>query len=219
MGLFDILKNLDEQQEKEVITVARESISTEKEREYCMWVKPTEEGWQWLFGQTGETFLDVIMPVVNGKRRVRLSTDKTAVLTLKRQASDGRIEENSDIGFASGLTFYEDGNLAHLVRRIKLEPGELAEQGAKHWDIDLFFKLAGHPVIESQAGFEGLVNELRDSTTFGEWVKVELEVERFELTSIKDVLPFAVEDAIPGNPSDVESQLVISNYWDNETRI
>lgn len=31
MGLFDILKNLDEQQEKEVITVARESISTEKE--------------------------------------------------------------------------------------------------------------------------------------------------------------------------------------------
>lgn len=98
MGLFDILKNLDEQQEKEVITVARESISTEKEREYCMWVKPTEEGWQWLFGQTGETFLDVIMPVVNGKRRVRLSTDKTAVLTLKRQASDGRIEENSISG-------------------------------------------------------------------------------------------------------------------------
>ena len=83
----------------------------------------------------------------------------------------------------------------------------------------MFFKLAGHPVIESQAGFEDLVNELRDSTTFGEWVKVELEVERFELTSIKDVLPFAVEDAIPGNPSNPDDQEVIRDYWDNETRI
>ncbi|QVW55249.1 hypothetical protein pEaSNUABM29_00209 [Erwinia phage pEa_SNUABM_29] len=219
MGLFDVLKNLDEQQEKEVITVARESISTEKEREYCMWVKPTEEGWNWLFEQAGGVFLDVIMPVANGKRRVRLTSEGKAVLTLKRQASDGRIEENSDIGFATGLTFYGDGNLAHLVRRLSLEPGELAEQGAKHWDIDMFFMMTGHPVIDSQADFEAVVGELRDSTSFGEWVKVELEVERFELTSIKDVLPFAVEDAIPGNPSNADDQEVIRNYWDNDTRI
>lgn len=219
MGLLDILKNLDEQQEKEVITVARESISTEKEREYCMWVKPTEEGWNWLFEQSGGVFLDIIMPVVNGKRRVRLSSDKTAVLTLKRQATDGRIEENSDIGFASGLTFYEDGNLAHLVRRIKLEPGELAEQGAKHWDIDMFFKVSGHPVIDSQNDFEALVTELRDSTSFGEWVKVELEVERFELTSIKEIIPFGIEDAMPGNPSNADEQEVIRNFWDNDARI
>ena len=44
MGLFDTLAQLEKAQEEEVIRVAGESIKREVEKEYCVWVKPTQAG-------------------------------------------------------------------------------------------------------------------------------------------------------------------------------
>ncbi|ANZ50673.1 hypothetical protein STRATTON_248 [Erwinia phage vB_EamM_Stratton] len=219
MGLFDTLAKLDQQQEADVLKVAGESVRVETEKEYVMWVKPTEEGWAWLFEQQAQVYMDVLMPIARGRRRVRLQSGGKAELTVKRMAGEGKIEENSDIGFGAGLSFYEDGHLAHLVRRIHMDAGELKAQGAKHWDIDLFYTVTGHPVLETQEDFDALVADLQTATSFGRWVKVELEVERFEINTIKDVIPFGVAEAIPGGPKDPETQEMLRHYWDNETRI
>lgn len=219
MGLFDTLAKLDDQKEADVLKVAGESVRVETEKEYVLWVKPTEEGWAWLFEQTANVFMDVLMPIARGRRRVRLGSDGSAELTVKRMVAEGKIEENSDIGFGAGLTFYEDGNLAHLVRRIHMDAGDLNERGGKHWDIDLFYKVNGHPSLETKEDYDAFVNELSNSTSFGEWVKVELEVERFEIESIKEHIPFTVSEVIPGSPKDPEEQELIRDYWDSETRI
>lgn len=216
-NLNSVLGEMDKTMEQETVKVAHESISREKEKEYCVWVMPTSEGWDWLYQQAASIFMDVLMPIEYGKRRVRYSTDNKAVLTVKRQAGDARIEENSDIGFASALTFYEDGNLAHLVRRLKIDAADIP--GALHWDIDMFFRVAGHPIIPDLQAFEELVATLRDSTSFGRLVKVELEVEKYELESIKDHIPFGFTEIIPGNPTDKDDQALLRYYWDVEARI
>lgn len=219
MSILDFLGDIEERAEQEIITVARESISTEIEKEYCVWVKPTQAGWDWLINNEGKFFIDVMMPYPAGKRRVRIHEDKTAVFTYKTAAEGGRKEENSPFGFLSGLTFYGDKNLAHLVRRIHMDAGELKERGAKHWDIDVFYNVAGHPYIQSEEDFASFIESVRNSTSFCSLVKVELEVERYELTSIRDYLPFEVEDIIPGNPKDPLDQEAIRNFWDNESRL
>ena len=219
MTILSFLDVIEERAEQEVITVARESISTEIEKEYCVWVKPTPAGWDWLSANEGKFFVDVMMPYPGGKRRVRIHEDKTAIFTYKTGAAEGRKEENSPLGFSSALTFYGDGNLAHLVRRIHMDAGELKERGAKHWDIDVFYRVSGHPYIDDEESFVGLVEGMRNSTAYCGLVKVELEVERYELTSIREFLPFEVEEIIPGNPKDPLDQEAIRNFWDNESRL
>lgn len=215
--LGTLLSEMEIAAEKEVIKVAHESISREKEKEYCLWVLPTPEGWDWLNSQAASIFMDVLMPINYGKRRVRFSTDNKAVFTVKRQSGDGRIEENSDIAFASALTFYEDDHLTHIVRRLNIDATDIP--GAKHWDIDMFFRVVGHPQIPDLQAFEELVGTLRDSTSFGQWVKVELEVEKYELESIREHIPFGFTEVIPGNPTDKDDQAFLRDYWDHETRI
>ena len=165
MGLFDTLAQLEKAQEEEVIRVAGESIKREVEKEYCVWVKPTQAGWDWLHAQSTKMFMDILMPIEGGRRRIRIKEDGTAQLTLKRKFLDGKVEENSDIGISSALSFYKDGYLAHLVKRIHLEPGELADKGAKHWDIDIFSITTGHPAIEVSGDFNDLLTEMRSSTS------------------------------------------------------
>lgn len=218
MGFLDVLEAVEKQVEEGVLKVAHESVSTEKEKEYCMWVKPTIEGWEWLKAQQGECYIDVLMPVSGGRRRVRIKSGK-AELTLKTRQENDTIEENSDIGFATALTFYADDYLCHLVRRIRLEPGELAERGGKHWDIDVFYRYQGHPMIPDQQAFDDIIATALAGTSYGDWVKVELEVERFELESIREFIPFAIEDAIPSRPKNEEDQVMLRDYWDNVTRL
>ncbi|EIC3584773.1 hypothetical protein LAA31_002598 [Salmonella enterica subsp. enterica serovar Enteritidis] len=219
MGLFDTLARLDKAQEEEIIRVAGESIKHEVEKEYCVWVKPTQAGWDWLHAQSAKMFMDILMPIEGGRRRIRIKEDGTAQLTLKRKFQDGKVEENSDIGISSALSFYKDGYLAHLVKRIHLEPGELADKGAKHWDIDIFSITTGHPAIEVSADFNDLITEMRSSTSVGDWVKVELEVERYEITDVLSVIPFEFDGHIPATPKDPEDQEYLRDYWDSVTRM
>lgn len=213
-----MLDQVEQTMEDAVVRVAHESISTEKEKEYCLWVKPTIDGWRWLTEQQGECYIDVLMPVEGGRRRVRITSGK-AELTLKTRVNDGTVEENSDIGFATALTFYADDYLCHLVRRIRLDAGELTAQGGKHWDIDVFYRYQGHPQIPDQQAFDDIVATALAGTSYGDWVKVELEVERFELESIREHVPFEIEDAIPSRPKDEADQLMLRDYWDNVTRL
>lgn len=219
MGLFDTLAQLEKAQEEEVIRVAGESIKREVEKEYCVWVKPTQAGWDWLHAQSAKMFMDVLMPIEGGRRRIRIKEDGTAQLTLKRQHLDAKIEENSDIGLNTALTFYRDGYLAHLVKRVHLEAGDLAERGAKHWDIDVFVLTTGHPVIDTKDDFTGLLTEVRDGTSVGGWVKVELEVERYEIKDLLEVIPFEFDGHIPATPKDPEDQEYLRDYWDSVTRM
>ncbi|EAB5867730.1 hypothetical protein BXE85_27545, partial [Salmonella enterica subsp. enterica] len=71
MGLFDTLARLDKAQEEEIIRVAGESIKHEVEKEYCVWVKPTQAGWDWLHAQEAKMFMDILMPIEGGRRRIR----------------------------------------------------------------------------------------------------------------------------------------------------
>lgn len=219
MGLFDTLAQLEKAQEEEVIRVAGESIKREVEKEYCVWVKPTQAGWDWLHAQSTKMFMDILMPIEGGRRRIRIKEDGTAQLTLKRKFLDGKVEENSDIGISSALSFYKDGYLAHLVKRIHLEPGELADKGAKHWDIDIFSITTGRPAIEVSADFNDLLTEMRSSTSVGDWVKVELEVERYEIKDLLEVIPFEFDGHIPATPKDPEDQEYLRDYWDSVTRM
>ncbi|ANZ48534.1 hypothetical protein BIZ78_gp041 [Erwinia phage vB_EamM_Caitlin] len=215
MSFLDVLDEVEQKMEQEVIKVARESVSTEKEKEYCLWVKPTVEGWRWLYAQQGHFHLDVLMPIAGGRRRIRIEEGK-AELTLKRWSEEnGTVEENSDIGFDTALTFYADGHAAHLVRRIRLEPGELAEKGGKHWDIDVFYSYQGRPMLPDLQAFKDVVEAAEAGTSYGEWVKVELEVERYELESIREFIPFEVEATMASRPSNQEDQVFLRDYWDN----
>ena len=219
MGLFDTLAQLEKAQEEEVIRVAGESIKREVEKEYCVWVKPRQAGWDCLHAQSTKMFMDILMPIEGGRRRIRIKEDGTAQLTLKRKFLDGKVEENSDIGISSALSFYKDGYLAHLVKRIHLEPGELADKGAKHWDIDIFSITTGHPAIEVSGDFNDLLTEMRSSTSVGDWVKVELEVERYEIKDLLEVIPFEFDGHIPATPKDPEDQEYLRDYWDSVTRM
>lgn len=218
-GLSALLKKIDQEQEDEVVLVAHESVSRETEKEYCLWVKPTPEGWQWLASQVGISTTDILMPVEGGRRRIRIRPDG-AELTLKRRIEGETNEENSQIGVDTALTFYADGNNTHMFKRIHMEPGdELVAKGAKHWDIDMFYISKVRPTLPNHAALNEFLSVIGDGSSYGDLVKVELEVEKFFTNSIRDILPFEVEEVYPSRPKDELTQAMISNYWDNVTTI
>ncbi|QXO09680.1 hypothetical protein pEaSNUABM11_00256 [Erwinia phage pEa_SNUABM_11] len=217
--LGNILAEMDKTREDGIVKVARESISVEKEKEYCMWVRPTEAGWAWLRDHAGEFHLDVMMPMQGGRRRVRIHADK-AELTVKTFDGAEREEENSEIGMKSAMSFYADGFLTHLVKRVTVEPEEeVKAKGGKHWDIDVFFVAQDHPELPDADALKALFDVAKQGTAYGDWVKVELEVERFDLESIVDLIPFAVEEAMPSKPSSPDAQEFLRHYWDSVTRL
>lgn len=218
-GLSALLNKIDKEQEEEILLVARESVSREKEKEYCMWVKPTAEGWQWLANQAGVSTTDILLPTAGGRRRIRIRPDG-AVMTLKKRIDNETVEENSDVGINTALTFYADGNNTHMFKRIRLDPtDEQVAKGAKHWDIDLFYVSQVHPPLPDEEALVEFLKAIGDGSAYGDLVKVELEVEKFFIDSIRDIIPFPVEEAYPSRPKDELVQLMISNYWDNTTAI
>lgn len=218
-SLTAMLNGLDKDKEWGHQQAAQESISVEKEKEYCLWVKPTSAGWQWLGEQQSTPTLDILMPIEGARRRCRIRPDG-AKLTLKQRINNETVEENSDIGFGMALSFYADGFNAHLFRRIHLEAApELMEQGAKHWDIDIFHIVSQHPQLPDIQALNDLSDTLRQTTAYGDLVKVELEVGTFFTDSIRDLLPFEVEEIYPSRPKDEETQVMLADYWDNVTSI
>lgn len=218
-GLSALLKTLDTKMEDEVILVAHESVSREKEKEYCLWVKPAPEGWQWLAQQPGVSTTDILMPISGGRRRVRIRPDG-ATLTLKRRVDGETVEENSEIGIDTALTFYEDGNNTHMFKRIHMGPtDDLLAKGAKHWDIDVFFVSQNHPSLPDQAALTDFLAAIGNGSLYGDLVKVELEVDKFFADSIRDFIPFEVEEIYPSRPKDEMVQLMLADYWDNVTSI
>lgn len=219
MSLSALLHDIDAEKEWGHQQAARESISTEKEKEYCLWVKPSAAGWQWLGEQQGIPTLDILMPIEGARRRCRIRPDG-AQLTFKQRINGETVEENSDIGPAMALSFYADGFNAHLFRRIHLEASaELMAQGAKHWDIDMFHVVQQHPQIPDIEALNALCETLGQTTAYGDLVKVELEVSTFFTDSIRDLIPFEVEEIYAARPKDEETQVMISDYWDNVTSI
>ncbi|QBP07633.1 hypothetical protein HOV30_gp207 [Erwinia phage Derbicus] len=218
-SLNALLQGLDKDKEWGHQQAAQESISTEKEKEYCMWVKPTSAGWQWLGEQQSTPTLDILMPIEGARRRCRIRPDG-AQLTYKQRVNNETVEENSDVGFAMALSFYADGFNSHLFRRIRLEASpELMGQGAKHWDIDIFHIVPQHPNLPDIQALNELSDTLRQSTAYGDLVKVELEVEKFFTDSIRDLIPFEVEAVYSSRPKDEETQVMLADYWDNVTSI
>lgn len=218
-GLSALLKQIEVQQEDSHRFVAHESVSREKEKEYCLWVKPSPEGWQWLANQPGVSTTDILMPINGGRRRVRIRPDG-AKLTLKRRIDNETVEENSDIGIDTALTFYQDGHNTHMFKRIHMEPtDDLLAKGAKHWDIDVFFVSQTHPDLPDQQALTDFLASIGDGTLYGDLVKVELEVDKFFTDSIREFIPFGVEEIYPSRPKDELTQLMISDYWDSVTAI
>lgn len=222
MGLLDdAIAQQERQLENEAILVARESVSTEKEKEYCLWVKPTDEGWKWLMEQTGKMRMDVLIPIVNGRCRARIEEAAEGgycgQLSNKYRGENGSDEINSDIGVMQVLGFHSNPDyLAHMFRRITLEASEtVKEQAGTSWDIDVFFTTQGRAgPFNDVTEFNDYVTMVSQGSRFGEWVKVELNVEKFLLPGIQQHIPFAYSEAIPSRTQDPQLQETVRHYWD-----
>lgn len=222
MGLLDdAIAQQERQLENSAIAVAHESVSTEKEKEYCLWVKPTDEGWKWLMEQTGSMRMDVLIPIVNGRCRARIEQTGEgtykAELSNKYRAEEGSNELNSDVGLLQVLGFHSNPDyLAHMFRRISLEASEaVREQAGTSWDIDVFFTTQGRPgPFNSVTEFNEYVDMVSQGSRVGEWVKVELNVEKFLLPGIHEHIPFAFSEAIPSRTQDPQLQEIVRHYWD-----
>jgi hypothetical protein len=222
MGLLDdAIAQQERRLEDEVTAVARESVSTEKEKEYCLWVKPTDEGWKWLMDQSGSMRMDVLIPIINGRCRARIEqTEEGAFkgeLSNKYRAEEGSNEINSDIGVMQVLGFHSNTDyLTHMFRRISLEASEAVRaQAGTSWDIDVFFTTQGRPgPFGSISEFQECVDIISQGSRVGEWVKVELNVEKFLLPGIEAHIPFAFSEAIPSRTQDPQLQEIVRHYWD-----
>lgn len=200
---------------------AREAVGVNVEREYCFWVKPSENGWQWLLNQSGMFYLDILMPIENGRRRIRIDEDASTELTVKRFHNGDKIEENADIGFNIGISFYSPTLLSHFFKRIRLEADEAAQAiRGHHWDIDIFYKTQDTPNFDSLEDFKDYISTMRGSTNCTDWVKVELEVEEFvDGADVKELIPFECEELISSNPKTEEDKEFIRDYWERVTKL
>ena len=223
--LEDTIRETEAQAEWSNQQAARESVSAEKEKEYCLWVKPTDAGWAWLAEAQGEMRLDVLIPVPYGRCRARISqaSDGTkGELSNKYRAEEGSNEINSEIGVVQVLGFYSNtDHLSHVFKRISFEASaEVKAQHGTSWDIDVFY-------AANQARPELVVTEHVDEyfatvaagTNFAEWVKVELNVEKFMLPGIEDIIPFEYSEKIPSRTQDPVLQEVVRHFWEVETAI
>lgn len=220
--LNSIIEAVDRKKEDTVLKVAHEAVSREKEREYCVWVKPTAKGWEWLQGVKSIRRLDVLMPFPNGRNRARaeLAESLTGVLSTKFRSTDGSDEVNSDIDPIQVLAFLHNPDyVAHLFERSTLPAGEEVQKlDGVDWDIDVFRIVQVRPPLSSVADLKTF---LEDSSKYGygEWVKVELNVKSFMIEDVTKHIPFEFEMAIPSRTSDNELQAIVSHYWDVVTAL
>lgn len=219
-GFLDVLDAVDKNQEDEIIKVVQESVSTEKEKEYCVWVRPTEEGWKWLLEQEFGVVTDILLPTKVGRRRVRIKGTDNAVMTLKRFGEDGTHEEHSELGIRTGLSFFDVSPNIHVFKRISLPAPQFKEQGGEcKWDIDMFCTYNGNAedYFMRHSAFTEMVEEMGTKGILSKLVKVELEVERFFTDSIRELIPFPCSDIIPSRTRDEGTQAFLSHHWDVET--
>lgn len=224
--LEDSIKQLDDKIEWNNQQVAAESVSAEKEKEYCLWVKPTAAGWEWLAQAQGEMRLDVLIPVPYGRCRARISQTGEgcdAVLSNKYRNDDGSSNEiNSDIGAVQVLGFYSNTDyLTHVFKRITMEASpEVKAQHGTSWDIDVFY--AGNhprPELVVTEHVDEFLSGTAAGSNFAEWVKVELNVDKFMLPGIEGIVPFEYSDKIPSRTQDPTLQEVVRHFWEVETAI
>lgn len=219
MGFFDALDSVENKKEQEIVKVAAESISNETEREFCLWVKPTEKGWEQLLGQRDKSSLvvDLLLPTKNGRRRVRIK-DGVANLTLKRWTSDGTKEEHSELGTRTALSMFDISPNIHIFTRISYEAPEFKERagGKSEYDIDLFCRpgVDLSDAFSSLTKFNGMVEDINSAPLYTEWVKVELEVAKFFDIKPSELIPFEFEEYMSSRPKDEEGKAEISHYWD-----
>ena len=220
MGLFTAIDEVEKKNENENVKVIGESISTEKEKEYCVWVKPSDAGWAWLREQEFRIITDILLPTEVGRRRVRITGNDSAVLTLKRFSNDGTNEEHSEVGMRTGLSFFDVSPNIHVFRRITMDAPEYQSKGGKcKWDIDMFHTYGGDPkeYFQRLSAFTEMVAETSERGMLSGLVKVELEVENFFTDTIREIIPFECIDIIPSRPKDEALRAFLSNHWDNET--
>lgn len=223
MDFLDKLRQIDEtiQQTPSGQQVAGESVGKTVEREYCFWVKPTADGWNWLFNANGIFHLDILMPIVDGRRRIRIDEDGKSELTIKTFHDGAKLEENADIGFNLAISFYDKALLNHMFRRVRVEPNEeaVAIKG-HHWDIDMFYKTQDTPDFKTIEDFKDYIQSLRGSTNATDWVKVELEVEEFvDGADVASLIPFPYDEIMSSNPKSEEEREFIRDYWERVTRL
>lgn len=221
MGLLtDALGVVDKQREEWNLTLARESVSQEKEKEYCLWVKPTEHGWAWLEAQTGIRRMDVLIPILNGRCRARASDETgsfTGELSNKYRGVGGSDEVNSEIGIMQVLGFYSNPDyLTHVFKRITVEANEdIKARSGTTWDIDIFYTPSTtRPALNNEGELSTFLDDVIAGGRLGEWVKVELNVESFQLPGITDIIPFGYSESIPSRTQDPLLQEQVRHYWD-----
>lgn len=226
MGLLDdSIRMVEEQQEWSAQQVAAESVSAEKEKEYCLWVKPTDAGWAWLAEAAGEMRLDVLIPVPYGRCRARISQTPDGTkgeLSNKYRAEEGSNEINSEVGVVQVLGFFSNTDyLSHVFKRISLAPNEeVKAKYGKGWDIDVFFAPPpARPELVVTEHVDEFLTSVAAGTNFAEWVKVELNVEKFLLPGIEDIVPFEYSEKIPSRTQDPVLQEVVRHFWEVETAI
>tara|TARA_Y100001956_G_scaffold4801_1_gene4347 strand:- start:36 stop:707 length:672 start_codon:yes stop_codon:yes gene_type:complete len=220
MGFLDALDKHEAGNEAEIVKAVGESISTEKEKEYCVWVRPTEAGWEWLKEQEFRMLTDILLPTNVGRRRVRITDSKEAVMTLKRFAADGTNEEHSEIGMRTGLSFFDVSPNIHVFKRATIPAPQFQKEGGNcKWDIDMFCMYGGNPTeyFMRLSAFEEMIEEMATKGQLSQLVKVELEVERFFTDSIRDLIPFECSEIIPSRSKDEATQAMMSHHWDVET--
>lgn len=223
--LEDSIRETEEKAEWSNLQTARESVSAEKEKEYCLWVKPTDAGWEWLAQAQGEMRLDVLIPVPHGRCRARITqaaNGTKAELSNKYRAQEGSNEINSDVGVVQVLGFYSNvEHLTHVFKRISFEASDdVKAQHGTSWDIDVFY--AGNqsrPELVVTEHVDEYLTSVAAGTNFAEWVKVELNVEKFLLPGIEDIVPFPYSEKIPSRTQDPALQEIVRHFWEVETAI
>lgn len=216
MSLSSLLADLDNeatQQYEEAAVVAGEAVTTEVEKEYCAWVKAEPDSLNVLDKHDSSIIVDILLPVEHGRRRVRIENGK-ATLTLKRWSDDGTVEEHSELGLATALTFIADSDNIHVFKRISFN-ADIVESPDSKWDIDLFIEphrneLATLQTAKDFNDFIGMVQR-QDSLP---WIKVELEVKEFFTNTIRELVPFEHTDYTPSRIKDDTIQAMLAHNWD-----
>lgn len=216
MGLFSVLDDLNKEeltQYESSATVAGEAVTTEVEKEYCAWVKIGADVTTELINKKSSVIIDILLPVEGGRRRVRIQDGK-ATLTLKRWTNEGTLEEHSEIGIATALTFVADSNNIHVFRRVSY-PTDIAESPESKWDIDLFYAPRSNELktVSNAKDLGDFIGLLQDQVTLP-LIKVELEVKEFFTDTIKELIPFEYTDYTPSRIKDDAIQAELAHNWD-----
>lgn len=226
LGLNDILNNINAKDTEghEATVVAQEAITTEQEREFCMWANVSYDEQARLTEEVGGLiYVDFLLRSDDQRRRVRIDCDTmTAQYTVKLINEDGsRTEENTDLSLQAALLFHHDAKTIHVCYRVKA-PCEL--ENSKGWDIDLFVRNIGHTkdVFKSVSAFKAFIEDIKQNAAFMALTKIELEVEsNFEggmtLSRLNELSPVKTEEFWASTDQTPEIRNMLDNFWNYES--